>query len=569
MPKRKLPPDKRQSVVKCCLKKHLALSAIEPGIVDLVDNVSRRVHRGALLLNHFLLWRLRDSGIADGVLSDQMLYYTALCVEGRGKKYPEVRAFFRDHSDKYEAVDALGGSSPCVNAAARTLKTNAVNMLFMLFDSRVRMLWKQRPKREQRAVLQRVRNFPSLVPMVLSREQWEFIDESRAALGVGDGTTVSDGWIKQHTGRVVTFMHSLLRRCEASGLPGFSLLPLSKHKRHFITLDAATLRNLMVRAGALRSDVDAKTFAALQADHFRSVFCYRRSWIVGTEVKTDGVALCLNVWRDDRATQRPESGVPRVARGEEYLAVDPGRANICSVVRVRDGEVLEKLRFTRKQYYTEGNVDRNRAKRARLDYSIRATLDDLSEHNKRTSCHIAFGEYLAAKRPHDPDLWRVGLDRRCAAWRMDTYIHCRSAVDRFWRRAVGKLTRPVIAYGDAAFSASGRGERAVPTRGMAIAASRHGRLAMVDEYNTTKCCCECGSVTRKVLSRVDGESREVRGLRRCESNACRTVPLKSRDYNAACNIACCVPTEGRPLRLQRSGDIVHSWRPDGLQCPYG
>ena len=152
---------------------------------------------------------------------------------------------------KYEAVDALRGSSPCVNAAARTLKTNAVNMMFVLFNSRVQMLWKRCPKREQHAVLQRVRNFPSLVPMVLSREQWEFINESREALGVGDGTMVSDGWIKQHTGRVVTFMHSLLRRCEASGLPGFSLLPLSRQKRHFVTLDAATLRNLMVQAGEL------------------------------------------------------------------------------------------------------------------------------------------------------------------------------------------------------------------------------------------------------------------------------------------------------------------------------
>jgi hypothetical protein len=83
------------------------------------------------------------------------------------------------------------------------------------------------------------------------------------------------------------------------------------------------------------------------------------------------------------------------------------------------------------------------------------------------SCHVAFGEYLAAKRPHDPGLWLVALDRRCAAWRMDTYIRCRSSIDRFWRRAIGELARPVIAYGDTAFSPSGKGERAVPTRGMA------------------------------------------------------------------------------------------------------
>ena len=557
-------------MVKCCLQKHLALGTLLPGIDALVDNVSRRVHRGTLLLNHFLLWRLSDGSIADGVLSDQMLYYTALSVEGRGKKYPDVRSFYNQHRDKYEEVGELRGSGPCINAAARTLKTNTLNMLFMLFDSRVRNVWEACPLRERRAILQRVRNFPSLVPMVLNREQWEFIEESRAALGVGSDTVVSDEWIKCHNGRVVTYMYSLLRRRESASLPGFSLLPLSRQKRHFVTLDAATLRNLMVQAGELSPKVDVKAFTALQADHFRSVFHYRHKWVVGTEVKTDGVALSLNVWREYNAPRRTESRCgPCVSAGEEYLAVDPGRTNICSAVRVRDGAVLERLRFTRKQYYAEGNINRNRARRAKMDSAIQGSLDSLSTHNKRTSCHVAFGEYLSAKRPHDIPLWRVGLDRRCAAWSMDTYIHSRSAVDRFWRRAIKDLSHPVIAYGAASFSATGRGERAVPTARMAVAAARHGRVVMVDEYNTTKCCNACGAMTRKVMCRTEQGSREVRGLRRCESNACRSAPLRSRDYNAACNIASCVAPSGRPFHLQRPCDIVNSWRIGGLRSPYG
>lgn len=88
---------------------------------------------------------------------------------------------------------------------------------------------------------------------------------------------------------------------------------------------------------------------------------------------------------------------------------------------------------------------------------------------------------------------------------------------------------------------------------MAVAAARHGRVVMVDEYMTTQCCKDCGAITGKVMRRSAGEEkgREVRGLRRCESNACRSVPLKSRDYNAACNIASCVAPGGRPLHLQR------------------
>ena len=113
--------------------------------------------------------------------------------------------------------------------------------------------------------------------------------------------------------------------------------------------------------------------------------------------------------------------------------------------------------------------------------------------------------------------------------------------------------RPVIAYGDASFSPSGKGEQAVPTRGMAIAASRHGRLVMVVQHDQVLPRVRVGDKKSDVpRGRRESRGSVGGGLLRCESNACRSA----RDYHAARIIACCVPPFGRPLQLQSPGDIV-------------
>ena len=97
---------------------------------------------------------------------------------------------------------------------------------------------------------------------------------------------------------------------------------------------------------------------------------------------------------------------------------------------------------------------------------------------------------------------------------------------------------------------------------------------MVGEYKTTIVCNDCRSDTVKVYRKFTapppGQSRsvEVRGLRRCRSNDCRSCPLKRRDVNAAMNIALCWPAHLRPQELRRGRGsqrllqwLVLSWCP--------
>ena len=78
MPKRKRNSEERNAVVKCGLKSSVRYNSIIPIIDEYVLNISRRIHRAGLLLNHYVLKSLEsDTPIESFVSSnigDQMLY---------------------------------------------------------------------------------------------------------------------------------------------------------------------------------------------------------------------------------------------------------------------------------------------------------------------------------------------------------------------------------------------------------------------------------------------------------------------------------------------------------------
>ena len=84
--------------------------------------------------------------------------------------------------------------------------------------------------------------------------------------------------------------------------------------------------------------------------------------------------------------------------------------------------------------------------------------------------------------------------------------------------------------------------------------SRFYTTVMVDEYNTSKMCNECGNrlhmVKYKIMTEEGKHScREIRGLRWCSSTRCRH--FMDRDKNTALNIRR-IFMEGRPHCLSRN-----------------
>ena len=196
----------------------------------------------------------------------------------------------------------------------------------------------------------------------------------------------------------------------------------------------------------------------------------------------------------------------------------------------------KKCRLTRKQFYRDSHVKKNLLKLQRLDRNeIPDEMAALSEQVSKTASVQEFENYIKTKKKIDARLWEHRLKRCSGLMTMDNFIHKRKTMDRFWKRTVGLEKDTVVAYGDAGFASSGRGERSVPTLAMRKSARRFSNLVVeVDEFRTSKTCCVCGENLRNIS--IPGKSRPLRAVRRCRSNECKKTSLKSRDWSAAINI---------------------------------
>ncbi len=70
----------------------------------------------------------------------------------------------------------------------------------------------------------------------------------------------------------------------------------------------------------------------------------------------------------------------------------------------------------------------------------------------------------------------------------------------------------------------------------------------VDEFRTSSVCPKCGEQLCKVLEFLYGKYYEVRGLKWCGSDACKSHPMYTRDVDVGCtNIFHRHMGQGHPL----------------------
>lgn len=589
MPKRRRPPELEERTVQCGLKKSLLYHNLLDGISSLVENVSRRTHRASLLLNYYFLRCLEGDGDVEATadaLKDQMFYYTALTLS-RSKNHPGLIDFYSDHAALFEEIELLSGSGSSINAAARAMKTNVLNYLWMTFDCKVTRLLKDSPKDAREHVLHKIRNEEARKSFALNREETELVNVCSSILDTQD--VVDREWIEARPGRILRVYLRLLQYCEERGVKGFTILPVFQMKTHFTVIDAAALRHLLVQAGEIPSKLPQKDFNVLKDDYFRAVFKMRgpdSTWTLGNEVKTDGTSLRINVWRKrdisvaesrlPRKRQKTEKGsdpdeksddeeepvdpaLGMLLPGDEhsYFSNDPGQANQAFVKVFEGGTCVKQKRLTWKQFRQESHLKKNLEKVTRWNRDVQTENLILSQNPLKTANPEVFMQHLQSKIPLYSRLWGHYLLPRMAKLRWDYQIHSRSCIDRFWSSlAYGNPaglplhSRPLLKYGAAKW-----GHGSAPNQRMFNSAKNFFRVVKVPEFRTTVCCADCGSRLIPVKQRFIGPlpegksrfSKTIRGLKFCSSSACRSIPLKSRDGNAATNIGDAFPNRPRYL----------------------
>ena len=114
----------------------------------------------------------------------------------------------------------------------------------------------------------------------------------------------------------------------------------------------------------------------------------------------------------------------------------------------------------------------------------------------------AYTSTFEGKSVYD-ELWNHYTKHRCAALRMDNYIHKTKAIDNF----LNSLTKPgqkepIIAYGGAKFAPGGKGEVNVPVKYFYKRCQLRYDTKLVNEYNTTKKCHRCHRRWKLCIMRI-------------------------------------------------------------------
>ena len=227
-------------------------------------------------------------------------------------------------------------------------------------------------------------------------------------------------------------------------------------------------------------------------------------------------------------------------RNRKIVGLDPGKFNL---VYMTDGK--HQLQYTAFQRRRESTLTRNERIRKvlkRKDGLVSQCEKAFLAHNSKTMDVEKFKEYVRAKNTLNAALSEFYCRQvhRKMKWRQAVYA--RKSEDRFivrMRQLYGK--NAVVAYGN--WSRTTQMRHFVPAKavGMRRLISRHFQTFLVDEFRTSKLCCNCHKELSHVKIKHEAGNKKLFRCLVCEE--CRCARYESpqrvfltRDLNAALNI---------------------------------
>ena len=377
----------------------------------------------------------------------------------------------------------------------------------------------------------------------------EFIAKERALLGNPKDLQITD---KTSVAMLLCYLFHILEFYREQGVGrGFSLAPICKIKRHFMTIDTTVLhellKNVATEAGSACPEWLATFRRVSRADLFqdpafvdtmwRTTFDLdglRRRRTFGRQIDTDGVAMVAHFQvtlrqRGKHAKRLRQRHTVRQSSAR-VIAIDPGRSNL---VTAFDSATSRITTLTRREYYQRAGITKANAKVANWELPLQGITASLAKTSIRTSSSRLAYEYRQVLVRNYDRLWELRTERKRAKAALTVYAGKQHALDGFFAglKAGANDRRPVVvAYGAATFHPTGKGEVSVPVKRVLRVCQRHFPTTLVNEHLTTKVHHACHHRLNPV-SRVS-ERAAIRGL--CWCPTCSK--FVSRDGNAARNI---------------------------------
>jgi hypothetical protein len=392
-----------------------------------------------------------------------------------------------------------------------------------------------------------IKNSRLLSNTKIARLSEEFILAQRALLK--DDEQVTKMWLKKNIENLVYFNYGCLKQFEKWNLKLFSLAPITSIRKNFIVIDTTALYRLLKNNGL--TGVNLENFMTNKDHYWDSTFNVKKlsNGQFAHYVETDGVSLCVHFLK---SRAKKENNIPIPTR---VISIDPGRTNLIYGV---EKDTNKTFKLTRRQYYHEAGMTKAKKESQKWNKKIEKVLTEMSETSVKTVSGENWDTFITTYIKHYNTLWDHYTKNKWNRQRFGVYIKKNKCLDTFFASMrLKNEPKPIIAYGAAKFNPSNKNELSAPTTFLSKKCGKFYCTKMIDEFNTSKMCSNCGKKLDSTFRIVNGKCLEVRGLKWCSSTTCSK--FVNRDQNAALNILkCFLAGNRRPHSLTRNPRLCGS-----------
>jgi transposase len=481
-----------------------------------------------------------------------------LAIEEIFAKYPELV-----QSEEHRSA----GDRNIYSFAAIKYLTNVKNHLVLNFPKILkRYLYDYTPLTRDEAVdaLYKINNWTrrgSKNQIATSTATEQVVQKVRSLLGLKDKDQTTDRWFKDtdNLKKVLKFFAFVSQIIESKDEKLFNLLPISKIKSHFITIDTSVIKGVLKDAGLLKCNGGGGMERELWDSVIKSSLVSGKNKTFTGTIDTDGLVANIHFTRPKNVIEKGDEEIISL-EGKRVIGVDPGRTNIFFMTEELPTGRFKSYSLSRKQYYAESGIFAARTQSEKWNNQVKTELEALSKTSSKSTCIHKFREYVETVLSVQEALWDQYLKRHWKEQRLRLYGGKKRVFANFINR-LNPDANTVLAYGSAKFASGGRGEMSVPTSRAFKECKSRIPIVLVDEFRTSKVHWKDDKILKTVVKRKeDGKLAVVRGLLWCGSTN-EINKFVNRDLNAAINILRCATLPSRPTMLDRrraTGKIVQT-----------
>lgn len=559
---------KDQTVVKCFLSSLIVNQENKQQIIKAINDrviaYSKRQVIASIGLNYIIKELFHDIPLDEiknvplpDILNITFVRQLLLGTENAQSPIVEIQQLYQKHPELLQKIQKqtnFEGVRNVYSSAAIKFSTNVWNHLWTNIKKRMYKFLEEYVDKESRsAVLFHLMNWdmtPEQINKVqcLDSETSHLVKIQKDILGTSN---IDTKWCKDKNNVNKLLRYSVFVSKVVSNKQ-FNIIPISKTKKHYITIDTSTLYGIMKELELFEGNFHA--FDSLRDEQWKSVINFEKlqgKYCKFTHtIETDGTAVCVHFERPKKT--KDTSKVSKIDYSNtDYWGCDPGRTNILYLVKENHDGSQKTLKLSRRQYYKESGISKaikNSNKWQNLE-DLKAA--DLSSYSSKGCDLKTFNLFVVNYLEHWTILWKEYSSDKWSIQKMKLYGGKKRVFARFFNKMSQHTNKKiVVGYGSAKFNPTAKNEIAVPTSRAYKECSYRFKTVPVDEFRTSKVYHEDGSTILQLVKRKDN-NKVIRGLLWYSSTIESKNKFVNRDLNAALNILNCLVKPKRPEMLTR------------------